>query len=128
MDIKIKTALLSMGIILNGCATATKSTMLGAVIGGIAGGMIGQHQSQNEQGTAAGLAVGTGIGSLIGYLSFKDKESKESKAVTLGSEDDIPFLTRPKIRSVIIPDTIEGNKFIKSHRVYILDDAGNWSK
>lgn len=128
MDIKIKTALLSLGIILNGCSTATKSTLLGAAIGGFAGGMIGQHQSQNEQGTATGLAVGAGLGSLIGYLSFKDKESKQSKPILPSSEDDIPFLTRPKIRSVIIPDTIEGNKFIKSHKVYILDDAGNWSK
>jgi len=128
MDIKIKAALLSLGILLNGCATATKSTLLGAAIAGFAGGMIGQHQSQNEQGTVTGLAVGAGIGSLIGYLSFKDKESKQSKPILPSSEDDIPFLTRPKIRSVIIPDTIEGNKFIKSHKVYILDDAGNWSK
>lgn len=128
MDIKIKMVLLSLGLILNGCATVTKSTLLGAAIGGLAGGMIGQHHSQNEQGTTTGLAIGAGLGSLIGYLSFKDKESKQSKVSLPNSEDDIPFLTRPKIRSVIIPDTIEGNKFIKSHKVYILDDAGSWSK
>jgi len=27
-----------------------------------------------------------------------------------------------------VPDTIEGNKYIKAHRVYILEDPGSWSK
>lgn len=43
-------------------------------------------------------------------------------------EDQSPFLTKPKIRSYMVPDTIEGNKYIKSHRVYILDDPGSWSR
>ncbi len=43
-------------------------------------------------------------------------------------DDQMPELTRAKIHSVVVPDTIEGNKYIKSHRVYILDDAGSWSK
>lgn len=43
-------------------------------------------------------------------------------------EELVPFLTRPKIRSYIVPDTIEGNKFIKSHRIFILENPGEWSK
>ncbi len=129
MDLKIKVCLLSLATILNGCTTATKSTLLGAAIGGLAGGTIGQFQSQSQQGTASGMAVGAGIGSLIGYLAYKDKVAKMAKdeKVKLDGED-LPFLTRPKIRSLLVPDTIEGNKYIKSHRVFILEDAGSWSK
>lgn len=128
MDIKIKAALISLGLILNGCATATKSTLLGAAVGGLVGGVIGQNHSQNEQGTTTGVAIGAGLGSLIGYLSYKDKESKANIPKFPDSDNDLPFLTKPKIKSVIVPDSIEGNKFIKSHKVYILEDAGSWSK
>lgn len=128
MEMKMKAAVLSLFVILNGCATATKSVMLGAAVGGLAGGAIGQGQSHNSQGTAIGLAVGAGIGSLIGYFVFRDTRTKTEAATKLNGEDEIPFLTKPKIRSVIVPDAIEGNKYIKSHKVYILDDAGSWSR
>lgn len=80
------------------------------------------------------MAIGAGIGGLISYLAFKEKEkekkstSDKSNSTSKSMDDEFPFLTKPKIRSVIIPDTIEGNKFIKSHKVYILEDAGSWSK
>jgi hypothetical protein len=51
-----------------------------------------------------------------------------SPTSAVGRDDQMPELTRAKIHSVVVPDTIEGNKYIKSHRVYILDDAGSWSK
>jgi hypothetical protein len=131
MNLQIKAALISSFLLLNGCSTVGKSVMLGATVGGLAGGAIGN--SHNPQGGGGvGMAIGAGIGSLISYLAFKEKEKKpaidKSGPFPKSIEDDIPFLTRPKIRSVIIPDTIEGNKFIKSHKVYILDDAGSWSK
>lgn len=128
MDTKITAALISLGLILNGCASATKSTLLGATVGGVVGGVIGQNQTQNEQGTLTGLAIGAGIGGLLGYLSYKDKENKPNIPRLSVPDNDLPFLTKPKIRSVVIPDTIEGNKFIKSHTVFILEDPGSWSK
>ncbi len=128
MDMKVKAALISLTLILNGCATATKSVLMGAAVGGLAGSAMGQSQSQNSQGTMVGLAVGAGLGGLIGYFARKDKTAKVFVDTNIKEIDEIPFLTKPKIRSVIIPDTIEGNKFIKSHKVFILDDAGNWSK
>ncbi len=131
MDLQVKAALLSSLLLLNGCSTVGKSVMLGATVGGIAGGAMGN--SQNPQGGGGvGMAIGAGIGGLISYLAFKEKEKKstsdKSNPASKSLEDDFPFLTKPKIRSVIIPDTIEGNKFIKSHKVYILEDAGSWSK
>lgn len=55
--------------------------------------------------------------------------NKQAPATGVASGDDqMPELTRAKIRSIVVPDTIEGNKYIKAHRVFILDDAGSWSK
>ncbi len=131
MDLQGKAILISSLILLNGCSTVGKSIMLSATVGGTAGGIIGN--SQNPQGGGGvGMAIGAGIGGLISYLAFKEKEKKstsnKSNQTSKSFEADLPFLTKPKIRSVIIPDTIEGNKFIKSHKVYILEDAGSWSK
>lgn len=129
MDIKIKTALLMMPLLLNACATATRSSILGAAIGGAAGGLVGQAQSQNSQGTVTGAVIGAGLGGLIGFLSHKEKKESGAKTDTSNKvEDEFPSLIRPKLRSMWVPDTIEGNKYIKGHFIYIIEDAGSWSK
>ena len=122
--------ILILPLILNACSTMPRSIATGALAGGIAGAGIGQGQSQNSQGTAMGAVIGAGLGSLIGYLAFNDKQKKEAdlKLKKEGAEEVIPFMTKPKVRSYIVPDTIEGNKYIKSHRVFILEDPGSWSK
>lgn len=124
---KVKAAMIASLLLLNACATAGKSVMLGAAVGGLAGGVIGHNQNP-EGGSAVGMAVGAGLGSLISYLAYKEKSVKISSEKPKLQEDEFPYLTKPKIKSVIIPDTIEGNKFIKSHKVYILEDSGSWSK
>ncbi len=130
MDKKILAVVLMLPLILNACATASKSVLLGAAIGGTAGGAIGQSSSQNSTGTAVGALIGAGIGSLIGYAAYTGKEKKEANAKSKpeNPEDLFPQLTKPRVRSYIVPDTIEGNKYIKSHRVFILEDPGAWSK
>lgn len=129
MDLKIKTALIATTVILNGCATTSKSTLLGSAVGGAVGATIGQAGSRNSQGTAIGLAIGATVGGLIGYIAHKEKEAKSMKPTNTMSDGDLlPGMTKPKIRSIVVPDTIEGNKYIKSHRVFILEDAGSWSK
>ena len=132
MDIKELAAILTLPLMLNACSTAPKSILMGAVAGGAAGAGLGQAQSQNSGGTAIGALVGAGLGSLIGYLSYNDKQKKlaseSASTKNENPEDLIPFLTKPKIRSYIVPDTIEGNKFIKSHRVFILENPGEWSR
>jgi hypothetical protein len=130
MDMKMKAVALALLLFLEGCATATKSTLLGAAIGVTAGGAIGQAGSHNSTGTAVGALIGAGLGSLIGYAAYSDKQKKDANAKPKveNGEDVTPFLTKPRVRSYIVPDTIEGNKYIKSHRVFILEDPGSWSK
>ncbi len=128
MDKKMTAVIVMLPLLLNACATGTKSALLGGAIGGVAGGVVGQNQSQNTQGAAVGALVGAGIGSFIGYLAYKDKQKKDIKKPEATAEELEPFLTKPRIRSYIVPDTIEGNKYIKSHKVFILEDPGSWSK
>lgn len=130
MDKKILGAVLMLPLILNACATASGSVLLGAAVGGTAGGVIGQSDSRNATGTAIGALIGAGLGSLIGYAAYSDKQKKDSsvKPKTEDALDLTPSLTKPRVRSYMVPDSIEGNKYIKSHRVFILEDPGSWSK
>jgi len=130
MDNRIIAGLLMIPLTLNiSCSTAPKSILLGGVIGGVAGAGIGQAHTQDSAGTAVGALVGAGVGSLLGYLSHSSKEKKTGTPSAQSQDVDLPpSLTRPKVRSYMVPDSIEGNKYIKSHKVYILEDPGSWSK
>lgn len=131
MEVKELAVILTLPLLLNACSTAPKSILMGAVIGSVAGVGLGQAQSQNPDGAAIGALIGAGLGSLIGYTAFNDKQKKSVVGDSLKKEssDELePSLTRPKIRSYIVPDTIDGNKFIKSHRIFILENPGEWSK
>ena len=44
------------------------------------------------------------------------------------SEGIFPSLTKPKLRSMWVPDQIEGNKYIEGHFIYVIEDSGSWSK
>jgi hypothetical protein len=129
MNKKFLGFVLVLPLTLSACATAPRSIYLGAAIGGAVGGGVGQAASHNSAGTAIGALIGAGLGSLFGYAAYNDKNKKASatgKAIPV--EDLMPSLTKPRIRSYIVPDTIEGNKYIKSHRVFILENPGSWSK
>ena len=130
MDKRIIASLCMMPLFLNACATAPKSILLGAGIGLTAGAAAGQGISHDSTGTAIGALVGAGVGSLIGFLAHSEKEKKDEAAavIRLPNEDGSPQLTKPRVRTYVVPDTVEGNKYIKSHRVFILEDPGAWSK
>lgn len=128
MDIKLKAALISLFLVLSGCATATRSTLLGTAVGGAIGGTLGQGTSHNSSGTAIGAVIGASLGSLLGYLSYKSKKDIKGEQTTTNAEDEFPSLTKPKLRSVWIPDRVEGNKYIRGHWMFVIEDPGAWSK
>lgn len=116
-------------LLFSSCATSTQSALLGASIGGGIGGGIGQLESGDFKGTAIGLAVGAGIGSLVGFLSHKEKEGGVGQTVTQMKTEggEFPPLTKPKLKSMWVPDRIEGNKYIKGHFIYVIEDGGSWA-
>jgi len=127
MKDKLHIAMLTLPLILQGCATATKSSLLAAAIGGTVGAMIGRQHSDSPDGPYAGAAIGASIGALIGYQAHREKEKgSKSNSVMRDIKDDFPELTKPKLRSVWVPDKIEGNRYIKGHTIYIIEESEAW--
>lgn len=52
----------------------------------------------------------------------KNSSSSEPK------ESVIPQVTKPKVNCSMVPDSIEGNKWIEKHRVCIIDSPSTWSR
>jgi hypothetical protein len=117
-------------LFLSACATSTHSALFGAAVGGGIGGGIGQLESKNFRGTASGMLIGASLGGLVGFLAHKDqaKTTPEAPKSAEPTSDEFPALTKPKLRSMWVPDTIEGNKYIKGHFIYVIEDPGTWSK
>ncbi len=122
--------LLLFSLLTQGCATATRSTLLGMSIGASLGGAIGNSQSDNrDRSTMKGAAIGAIAGGLLGYLSNKNKvDAVPVKASLGGKEFEMPPITRPRVNCSQVPDAIEGNKWIEKHRVCIIDSPSTWSR
>ena len=41
---------------------------------------------------------------------------------------EIPSVTKPRVNCSLVPDTIDGNKWIEKHRVCIIDSPSTWSR
>jgi uncharacterized protein YcfJ len=121
---------ISVIILISGCASVEKSSVLGAVIGGTAGGLIGNSaRSGRSESTMVGVAVGAGLGTLIGASAYKDKIKKEQEQALQKNPMDskTPFLTAPKVRRVWVPARIEGDKYIDGHYMYVIEKTSTWS-
>jgi hypothetical protein len=119
-------------ILLQGCATAKDSVLLGASLGAVTAGGLANHASAHDHKiTAMGALTGAGFGALIGYLGHKDKtRSERQKRPTSDQEvkgTNLPRLTEPRYRSIWIPDKIEGDRYIEGHRVYIIEEGAQWT-
>ena len=127
MKDKLYIVILVLPILIQGCSTATKSSLLGAVLGGSIGAMMGRQQSDSPDSPYTGAAIGASIGALIGYQSHREKKSKSDEKLK-EFKSDFPELTKPKLRSIWVPDKIEGNRYIKGHTIYIIEESETWKK
>jgi hypothetical protein len=110
------------------CATAPRSILLGAGSGVVVGGGTGYAIGQDGAGAAIGAATGALTGGILGYLLHKGSE-KDAPRPVMGPEDEkYPFLTRPEVRTLWVPDTVEGNRYIEKHRVFVIEKNTSWSK
>ena len=108
------------------CATAPQSILLGAGTGAVAGGGLGVAISRDATGAAMGAATGALAGGVIGFLLHKSKE--KDQPATQADAEKYPFLTRPEVRTIWVPDAVEGNRYIERHRVFVIEKNSSWSK
>ncbi|MGK5085739.1 YMGG-like glycine zipper-containing protein [Bdellovibrionota bacterium FG-1] len=117
---------IALVLLTSSCATAPQSILLGASSGAVVGGAAGLAIRHNATGTAIGAATGALAGGLIGWLLHHDKPSGQSSNPQ--DAEKYPFLTRPEVRTLWVPDSVEGNRYIERHRVFIIDKNSSWSK
>lgn len=108
------------------CTTAPRSILLGAGTGAAAGAGTGLMIGNDATGAAIGAATGALAGGLIGLLLHKDNDQKKSQANT--DNNKYPFLIRPEVRTIWVPDAVEGNRYIEGHRVFVIEKNSSWSK
>lgn len=109
------------------CATAPRSVLLGAGTGLVAGGGVGFAVGRDGTGTAIGAASGAVVGGVIGYFLHKGKNHDQTQSQGTDAEK-YPFLTRPEVRTIWVPDAVEGNRYIERHRVFVIEKNSSWSK
>jgi hypothetical protein len=131
MNNKIKALcihLSALALFATGCSTPPK-VYVGAGIGAAAGAALGHNAGGGtDESRIVGALIGAGIGSLIAYSAGQKSESASSKGPDKSLEETFPALSKPKLRSVWVPDKIEGNQYIKGHYIYIIEDPGTWSR
>ena len=120
---------------MSGCSTLKESTLLGvgvgSVIGAGVGAAAGSPRGNENRGAMTGAAVGAALGGLMGFLDHKERAKKEALKIGSGhgaSNSEAPFLTKPKVQRVWVPEKIEGDKYISGHWMYVIERPSVWSK
>ena len=117
----------------SGCASIRDSMITGTTIGAAAGGLIGNAKgtgSERNRNTNKGFLIGAALGAGISYLAHKTNEKKkmlESQNLPSGEKNEVPLLTRPKIKRVWVEDKIQGKRFIRGHWEYVIEEQSEWS-
>jgi hypothetical protein len=137
---------LTLFLLLSGCATAEKSTLLGGVIGSVVGGSIGslanqgKDSSQRTTGLLVGATAGGALGALLGNQSYKEQEKKRLQSgVTygapnlemFGSGNDKgkgPKLKPAQVRVRYVEDQVKDGVFVPAHFEYEIAKPAHWEK
>lgn len=133
-------------LLLSGCATIEKSTLLGGIIGSVVGGSIGSLASQDGRsqqrttGLLVGAAAGGALGALIGNQSYKDQEKKKLQSgLTYGApnlemfgsgndKDKGPKLRPAQVRVRYVEDQVKDGVFVPAHFEYEIAEPARWEK
>ena len=113
--------------LLAGCSTVGKSIGLGTIVGGAAGTAIGHDFGKgDDRKRTTGTLIGAAIGGLFGYIAHKNQPDRKQTTKTL--DEDVPLLTRPKVRKIWVKDEVKGKRFVRGHWEYILEENSEWSR
>jgi hypothetical protein len=128
----IPVTFLSLGILffMSGCASMGNSMLLGGGIGAVAGTGVGLAAFGHPKGTIISAATGAAVRTFVGWLLHKKDNKDLQVADPSGSlkPGELPFLTRPDVRKVWVPDSIDGNKYIQGHNIFLIERGSVWSK
>ena len=137
---------IALAMILFGCATAEKSSLLGVAIGSVVGGSLGATASANSsdsmrtQGTLIGVGLGAALGGLIGHNAYIEKEKKaqaQSPNFTTdgfemrgagSSNGKTPTLRPAQVKVRYVEDQIKDSVFIPAHFEYEISEPARWSQ
>jgi len=124
-------SLVSLVSMASGCATLSDSLLLEASTGAAVGGTTGYlATTHSTSGTLIGAGVGAAVGGAVAYFIHKRNDNKAS-AATPGKPEGVPenlFLTRPRVRMMMVPDKIDGDRFEEKHRVFIIEKNSTWGE
>jgi hypothetical protein len=113
--------------LLAGCSTVGKSVGLGTILGGAAGTAIGHDFGKGDSSKrTTGTLIGAAIGGLFGYIAHKNQPDKKQTSKFL--DEEVPLLTRPKVRKVWVKDEVKGKRFVRGHWEYILEENSEWTR
>lgn len=128
MKYRISLTLMSLTLVLEGCATFRTSTWIGvgagSGVGAVSGAAIGSPESSIE-GAAIGAVTGAVLGGLIGTLIGQEPNTPISTSKS-SSDPKKPKLTDPEIRRIWQPDKIENGRYIEGHNLYLIEKEATW--
>lgn len=121
--------------LLTSCSTLQKSMLTGGAIGagaGLVGSVAGNYDGRSTAIITATTTIG---GALLGLIVHKIVEHNNQSDKDLGSKkklipkdtnDEVPSLSTPEVRRIWVPDSIEGENFIKGHWKYVIEKQSEW--
>jgi len=136
---------LCLSLLVSGCASTGKATLLGSGIGAAvgAGAGLAAYPGKKGQFTARNVIVGGALGGLLGagagFVAHELVEKGErdgfekGKAETASSKSTATNLGKPnlipaKVESRFVDDQVRGNVFVPAHVEYIIVEPARWSR
>jgi hypothetical protein len=131
----------SVIVSVSGCATQTKSTVLGGAIGAGAGATLGGiiDPGKNGEYRTRNVIIGSALGGIAGAFAgtkfFENNEKKKQEAyengqknarAELSKQGHIPDLKNPKVETRWIEGKVVGNRYIDGHFEYIIIEPAHW--
>jgi hypothetical protein len=109
------------------CSTASKSMLFGATVGSLVTTGISMSSKGMNRSEQLGLVMaGTALGTAAGYLDYDQKYVKPKLRTSSFDASGAPSPLPPTVRRLVIPDRVEGNRLIKSHEVFIIEQPSTW--
>jgi hypothetical protein len=138
--------LTALTLMLDGCASPGKATLLGAGIGATAGAGVGLMAYPGRDGKyrARNVIIGGALGGLLGagtgYVANELADKSNKEAYEKGKLDaqkgpgnytpgtGKPVLIPPRVESRFVDDQVRGTTFVPAHVEYQITEPARWSR